>query len=239
VNSLEASVAPADIYKQTEQFCRERHRLGWKCLVYTIESIYSLDSERDAVNQWIYQNWWRTGFIDGVIDIAANPFIGADGAATLAGNTYFSPGGVHMTAAGYALVESITQIGLNYFVANGPSFQKTSTGRLVVGSSSLGDAAQAYVHDQNLQVYYDFANDWIDFQGWDLLESAYAPIKFNRRGGISYFGPDGINLNGGTKTIYRCNGGTNDGAIVASPSTQATACTTGSGTLVSITLTAP
>jgi hypothetical protein len=39
--------------------------------------------------------------------------------------------------------------------------------------------------------------------------------------------------------IWRCSGGTNDGIVVVSPSTQATACTTASGTLVSIALSTP
>jgi hypothetical protein len=38
--------------------------------------------------------------------------------------------------------------------------------------------------------------------------------------------------NSGTKVMDRCNGGTNDGAYIAASSTQATACTTGGGTLV-------
>jgi hypothetical protein len=41
-------------------------------------------------------------------------------------------------------------------------------------------------------------------------------------------------INGGTTALYRCSGGTNDGAVVVNPSTQATACTTGVGTLVSL-----
>jgi hypothetical protein len=46
-------------------------------------------------------------------------------------------------------------------------------------------------------------------------------------------------LDSGTTTIYRCNGGTLSGNVVVSPSTQATACTTGGGTLVNMQLITP
>jgi hypothetical protein len=48
-----------------------------------------------------------------------------------------------------------------------------------------------------------------------------------------------LTLNAGSAAIYRCSTGTSDGQIVVSPSTAATACTVGGGSLVSMTLTTP
>jgi hypothetical protein len=41
-------------------------------------------------------------------------------------------------------------------------------------------------------------------------------------------------LNAGSAAIYRCSGGTSDGLVMVSPSTAATACTSGGGSLVSM-----
>jgi hypothetical protein len=41
-----------------------------------------------------------------------------------------------------------------------------------------------------------------------------------------------LTVNSGTHVMDRCSGGTNDGMYVAAGSTQATACTTGGGSLV-------
>jgi hypothetical protein len=46
-------------------------------------------------------------------------------------------------------------------------------------------------------------------------------------------------VNSGSKVMDRCNGGTSDGYYVASGSTQATACTSGGGTLVNTGITTP
>jgi hypothetical protein len=51
--------------------------------------------------------------------------------------------------------------------------------------------------------------------------------------------PSSVTVNSGTTVMDRCNGGTSDGMYVADGSTQATACTAGSGTLVSTGITTP
>ena len=61
----------------------------------------TLDSDKDAYNALILSQA-KAGGADGVIDFAANPFLGADGANTNA--TYFQADHVHPTQAGQALL---------------------------------------------------------------------------------------------------------------------------------------
>ena len=56
--------------------------------------------------------------------------------------------------------------------------------------------------------------------------------------GSSFCGSS-INLGGGSAVMDRCSGGTLDGAYVAASSTQATACTSGGGSLINTGITTP
>ena len=71
----------------------------------------TLDSDKNAYNSLILSQA-RAGGADGVIDFAANPLMGADGANTNA--TYFQPDHVHPTQAGQALLAAAASNALNY-----------------------------------------------------------------------------------------------------------------------------
>jgi len=71
-----------------------------------------LDSNKDAYDGLILQDAMRVG-ADGVIDFAANPLLGADGASTNA--TYFQADRTHPTAAGQLLLATAASNALNYY----------------------------------------------------------------------------------------------------------------------------
>ncbi len=71
----------------------------------------TLDSDKNAYNALILSQA-RAGGADGVIDFAANPLLGADGASANA--TYFNPDHIHPTQAGQALLAAAASNALNY-----------------------------------------------------------------------------------------------------------------------------
>jgi hypothetical protein len=84
------------------------------CMVYvgTVISITAgYDAAKDAYDALLLQQWRSIG-ADGVIDFAANPLMGADGAT--ANGTYFQGDGVHPTQAGQALMAAAMSNALNY-----------------------------------------------------------------------------------------------------------------------------
>jgi hypothetical protein len=76
-------------------YCNQRRAVGWKCFVVTMLSRTSQDSFKNTYNAWMRQNWPQ--FSDGLIDIAADPNLGADGAS--ASTSFFITGGVHPVQA--------------------------------------------------------------------------------------------------------------------------------------------
>ncbi len=72
---------------------------------------HTLDSDKNAYNTLILSQA-KAGGADGVIDFAANPVLGADGANTNA--TYFQPDHVHPSQAGQAQLAAAASNALNY-----------------------------------------------------------------------------------------------------------------------------
>lgn len=71
----------------------------------------SMDNDKNAYDAMILSRAKQSG-ADGVIDFAANPLLGADGA--YANTTYFSGDGVHPTQAGQQLLANAASNALNY-----------------------------------------------------------------------------------------------------------------------------
>ncbi len=71
----------------------------------------SFDAQKDAYDALILSSA-RAGGADGVIDFAADPRLGADGAN--AGSTYFQSDNIHPTQAGQALLAAAASNALNY-----------------------------------------------------------------------------------------------------------------------------
>ena len=72
----------------------------------------SLDADKDAYDALMLQQTRAAG-ADGVIDFAANPLLGADGANANA--TYFQSDHVHPTQAGQQLLANAASNALNYY----------------------------------------------------------------------------------------------------------------------------
>jgi hypothetical protein len=70
----------------TRQFVQARHNVGWKVLLVTMLDRGNVQVQKNTWNTLIRQMWANIG-ADGLIDYAANPNIGADGANANA--TYF------------------------------------------------------------------------------------------------------------------------------------------------------
>ncbi len=70
------------------------------------------DANKDALDALILSQYKVIG-ADGVIDFAANPLLGADGASTNA--TYFYADDIHPTAAGHVLLAQAASNALNYY----------------------------------------------------------------------------------------------------------------------------
>lgn len=76
------------------QYCRARRSLGFKVNVATMISRNGEDTLKNTLNAALRQTW--SEYADGLIDVAANPNLGADGA--YASSTYFQQtAGVHPT----------------------------------------------------------------------------------------------------------------------------------------------
>lgn len=72
-------------------YCNQRRAVGWKCFVVTMLSRTAEDTFKNTYNTWMRQNWPQ--FADGLIDMAADPNLGADAAS--ANTNFFIAGGVH------------------------------------------------------------------------------------------------------------------------------------------------
>lgn len=74
------------------QYCKDRQKAGWKCIVATMVSRTGLDATKNAYDTSIRTLW--PSFADAFADIAADPNLGADGASASA--TFFQDG-IHPT----------------------------------------------------------------------------------------------------------------------------------------------
>lgn len=103
-------------YPLTRRYCTDRHKVGWKCIVGTMISRTSEDSTKNQLNALLRTHWPE--FADGLMDFAANPNLGADGASANA--TYFSDG-IHLTSTGSAIINNIGQRAIDRVYGNTPS----------------------------------------------------------------------------------------------------------------------
>lgn len=85
---------------------------GCKVFVGTMLSRTGQDASKDAYDALILSQGTRSG-ADGIVDFAANPLLGADGA--YANTTWFNADGIHPTTAGQALLATALSNSLNYY----------------------------------------------------------------------------------------------------------------------------
>lgn len=100
-------------------YCAKVKAAGAKCLPFTMISRTGEDGQKNIINTWLRNHW--NEFADGLVDLAANPNLGADGAS--ANGTYYTDG-IHLTTTGNAIVTSISQQAILRATGNAaPAFQ--------------------------------------------------------------------------------------------------------------------
>jgi len=104
--NTDASFAVSLAYMKGQ--CTQVRLLGGKCLPMTVMSRTGADTTKNGFNPLIRQNWQT--FADGLIDLASDPVLGADGASANA--TWFSDG-LHPTALGQQRMAQIAARGIN------------------------------------------------------------------------------------------------------------------------------
>lgn len=110
---------------------------GCHVLVGTILSNSIFDSSKNAYDI-ILLNQAKAFGADGVVDFAANPLMGADGAST--NTTYFGSDGLHPTTAGYTLMAAAASNSMNYYFGStlaNPHVVTTTTYTLVSGDRAV------------------------------------------------------------------------------------------------------
>jgi hypothetical protein len=109
VNDIIAGKSAAALYAEYAAYCEARQAAGWEVLAFTQHSWRYLGVDRDAViaafNALVIANW--TTFADGLVDLSAEPNIGPPG--SYSNLTYYNADGVHLTAAGDALVAALVK----------------------------------------------------------------------------------------------------------------------------------
>jgi len=111
-NDIANGVSAAQAFFYLQTFAKDERALGFRIIVATMISRVGLDSQKDAYNALIRENW--PNFADGLADLAANPNLGADGAYS--NRTYFQSDRIHLTDMGYSLVGSIFQAALGRLI---------------------------------------------------------------------------------------------------------------------------
>ena len=108
------SSSPASTLASIETWVTKVKSAGCLTFVGTMLSRQSPggDTNKDALDALILSSVKAAG-ADGVIDFAANPLLGADGASTNA--TYFNSDNIHPTAAGHLLLAAAASNSLNYY----------------------------------------------------------------------------------------------------------------------------
>ena len=106
-------------------------------------SSVSLDADKDAYDALVLTGAKAVG-ADGIIDVAANPLLGADGA--YANTTYFQVDGTHPTPVGHGLVATAVSNSLNYYFGSkvsSPTVVTATTYQMLSGDGAVTAAPTA------------------------------------------------------------------------------------------------
>lgn len=127
--------SPQETYSVMAEFCRHARQLGWRVAVLTMISgdngSENFDTSKNTYNGLLRTTW--QDFADVLIDVAANPYLGADGAHS--NGTYFLDG-VHLTNTGYALVGSIVEEYLTAYIDQATTIKTHAVGFVRHGSNA-------------------------------------------------------------------------------------------------------
>lgn len=125
---------------QLASLCNVRRTVGWKCMPMTVLSHIGggVDAIKNTWNTLLRQTW--STWADGLIDIAANPNLGADGA--FANTTFFQVDGIHPTGFSFTtIVAPMVQHGINRLYGNTLTSGNPNTYR--VGAAAVPQFVQA------------------------------------------------------------------------------------------------
>ncbi len=111
-NDFASSATLETVFGRLSSWVQTVKKAGCRAFVGTMISRTGLDASKDSYDALMLQNAQRVG-ADGVIDFAANPLLGADGANANA--TYFQGDHTHPTAAGQLLLAVEASNALNYY----------------------------------------------------------------------------------------------------------------------------
>jgi lysophospholipase L1-like esterase len=126
----------AQAFASTVSFVTKMRKAG--CLVFagTMISRGSSDAAKDSFDALLLDGMVRAG-ANGVVDFAANPLLGADGANTNA--TYFQADNIHPTSTGQLLLSAAASNALNYY------FGSNSSNPTVVTATHTIAAGEGYI----------------------------------------------------------------------------------------------
>jgi lysophospholipase L1-like esterase len=136
-NDLQIIDNPSSTMGTISSLVQSQKRAGCTVFVGTIISRTGIDSLKDSLDQLILSQA-RTIGADGVIDFAANPNLGADGANT--STTYFQSDNVHPTGAGQSALAAAASNSLNYYFgskAANPTVVTTATHTIASGEGYI------------------------------------------------------------------------------------------------------
>lgn len=135
VNDLTSGLPVADLYTFMQGEVQTMKRGGCKVFVSTLLDFGGGDAQKNAYNDLIRAGIVASG-ADGIDDMAADPVLGADGAA--ANTTYFQSGALHPNDTGELHMTAAMQNTLNYYFGSNPAKPTIVTGATY--SMLAGDA---------------------------------------------------------------------------------------------------
>ncbi len=112
-----AGATPASVQNLISTYCLARKAVGWKVIVGTClprdTAKANFEADRQTINQWVRDNYLT--FADKIADFGADATIGQAGQQASA--TYYIGDGVHLSAAGHAIIASIYKTQLDAVIA--------------------------------------------------------------------------------------------------------------------------
>lgn len=103
-NDIISGAAAATVFANLQTYVNARRAVGWKVVILTCIDRTTINETTRAAYNALITSTYGGGAVAGVAvaDVASNANIGANGANT--NLTYFMADGIHLTAAGYAIV---------------------------------------------------------------------------------------------------------------------------------------
>jgi len=110
---LELSITAEEVYNRLKTYCQGRKAVGFKVYAFTMlpqsvstyASRVTYETDRQTFNNLVRTDLVNSGYVDGIVDIAADSRIGLSGCEN--DTTYFLVDKIHMNNTGYGIVADI------------------------------------------------------------------------------------------------------------------------------------